>query len=477
MSLVLKLKDLLGPDAVLTEPADVAAYIEDWRGRYTGPALCVVLPASTAQVAAVVQAAAQANVPVLPQGGNTSLCGGAVPAPDGTPPIVISLARMRRIRAIDAANNSMEVEAGCVLAAIQQAAAEQGRLYPVSLGAEGSCQIGGNIATNAGGTGVLRYGNTRDNVLGLEVVLPDGQVWNGLYRLRKNNTGLDLKHLFIGSEGTLGVITAATLKLHPLPTAHAMAWLAVRTPQAALEMLGRFQQRCGATLSAFEMLNHVQLQIVLDHVPGRRAPLPASHPWHVLVELADTGRRELLDEVLQEVLEQGAAAGLVDDAVVAASGAQREAMWQVRHSVSEGNKKAGLGLNTDCAVPVSAVPQFIERATAAAHAVLPDLPIIVVAHLGDGNVHFIPLVPFPQWQALPGRDAVAARIKHAIDQVAYELGGTFSAEHGIGQVLTEEMAQFKPAVEIAMMHGIKRMLDPRDLFNPGRLLPSPPSQQ
>jgi FAD/FMN-containing dehydrogenase len=472
MTLVSQLQSLLGPDAVLTAPADTAAYVEDWRGRYRGAACCVVLPSTTEQVSAVVRAARAQGVPVVPQGGNTSLCEGAVPRAEGVPAVVVSLARMRRVRSVDVVNNSIEVEAGCVLAAVQQAAAERGRLYPVSLGAEGSCQIGGNIATNAGGTGVLRYGNTRDNVLGLEVVLPDGRIWDGLYRLRKNNTGLDLKHLFIGSEGTLGVITAATLKLHPLPTSHAVAWVAVQDPAAALALLGRFQQRCGGVLSAFEVMNATQLRNVVDHVAGRRAPLPVSFPWHVLVELADTGGEPALNDALQEVLEQGAGADLLQDAVIASSGAQRTAFWEVRHGVSEGNKKAGMGINTDCAVPVSAAPEFIARATEAVHAILPGVPIIIVAHFGDGNVHFIPLASFEQWQAFDDADALAHRVKHAVNQVAHELGGTFSAEHGVGQVLTQEMALFKPAVEIDLMRGIKTLLDPDELFNPGRLLPA-----
>jgi len=471
MSLVSALESLLGKDAVLSAPADTAAYVEDWRGRYRGDACCVVFPSTTEQVSAVIRAAVDHGVPIVPQGGNTSLCEGAVPRSGGIPAVVVSLARMRRIRSIDVANNLMEVDAGCVLQAVQEAAAERGRLYPVSLGAEGSCQIGGNIATNAGGTGVLRYGNTRDNVLGLEVVLPDGRIWDGLYRLRKNNTGLDLKHLFIGSEGTLGVITGATLKLHPLPTAHAVAWMAVESPQAAVEMLGRFQQRCGGMLSAFEVINSTQLQIVVDHVANRRAPLSTSYRWHVLVELADTGGEQALSEALQEVLEQGTDARLVLDAVIASSGAQRAAFWEVRHSVSEGNKKAGMGINTDCAVPVSAIPQFIEQATKATHAILPGAPIIIVAHFGDGNVHFIPLASFEQWRTFDDPGEVSHRIKHAVNEVSHSLGGTFSAEHGIGQVLTQEMALFKPKVEVDLMRGIKALMDPRQLFNPGRLLP------
>ena len=474
MQLIDKLRALLGADAVLTEAADLAGHTEDWRGRYRGAALCVVQPSSTEQVAGVVRAAVAAGVPVLPQGGNTSLCGGAGPEAAGPPPVIVSMARMRRIRSLDAANNSMEVEAGCVLATIQQAAMDAGRLYAVSLGAEGSCQIGGNIATNAGGTGVLRYGNTRDNILGLEVVLPDGNIWNGLYRLRKNNTGLDLKHLFIGAEGTLGIVTAATLKLHPLPTAHAVAWMAPPSPAAALEMLGLFQAACGAQLSAYEMIDAGQLQIVLDHVPGRRAPLPPTHKWHVLVELSDTRGEQELADAMQSVLQQGAERGLVDDAVLASSGAQRAAFWEVRHSVSEGNKKAGVGLTTDTAVPVSAVPEFIERATAAVHAIVPGLPIILVAHLGDGNVHFIPFYTHAEWEALPDREAMGLRIKHAVNEVGHALGGTFSAEHGIGQTLTGEMALFKPPVELALMQSIKQLLDPGNLFNPHRLLPPTP---
>lgn len=469
------LRSLLGVDGVLDSPGDLAGYIEDWRGRHGGPACCVALPHTTEQVAEVVRLAARARVPVLPQGGNTSLCGGSVPEAKGPAPVIINLSRMRRVRSIDVANNSIEVEAGCLLAAVQQAAADHGRFYPVSLGAEGSCQIGGNIATNAGGTSVLRYGTTRDNVLGLEVVLPDGRIWNGLYRLRKNNTGLDLKHLFIGSEGTLGVITAATLKLHPLPTAHAVAWVGLADPKAALALLGLFQQRCGGVLSAYELMNALELQIVLEHVRDRRSPVAGRHAWHVLIELSDAGNEQALDETLQSVLQLGIEQGLIEDAVLASSGAQRAAMWEVRHSVSEGNKKAGVGLNTDCAVPLSAVPEFIERATRAAHGVLPGLPIVVVAHLGDGNVHFIPMVGFTQWESLKDKQSLAESVKHAIDQVAHDLGGTFSAEHGIGQILRSEMALFKPAVEISMMRGIKQLLDPHDLFNPGRVLPAGPS--
>jgi FAD/FMN-containing dehydrogenase len=430
------------------------------------------LPSTTEQVAAAVRLCAEARVPVLAQGGNTSLSGGAVPDEAGPPPVIVNLQRMRRIRSIDPGNNAITVDAGCVLAAVQQTAIDAGRLYPVSLGAEGSCQIGGAIATNAGGTGVLRYGNMRENVLGLEVVLPDGSVWDGLYALRKNNTGYDLKHLFIGSEGTLGIVTGAALKLHPLPTARSVAWLGVKGPQAALDILALFQASCGERLSAFELMDEKQVALVVEHVPDRRCPLADPAGWHVLVELSGAGDAAALDQTMQALLESALSRSLCVDAVVAASETQRNALWIFRHSVSEANKKGGMGLTTDCAVPVSAVPAFIARATEAVRAIVPGLPMVVVAHLGDGNVHFIPFFEFDQWQALIDRETVARTIRRAVDDVAVGLGGTFSAEHGVGRTLTAEMGRYKPPVEIAMMHAVKRAFDPANLFNPGRLLPA-----
>lgn len=471
MTIVEALVDRLGNTTVLRTEADMAAFTEDWRGRYRGKAACVVLPSTTEQVAAVVRLCVEHGVAMVPQGGNTSLCGGAVPDAAQRAPVIVSLGRMRRVRSIDPANNSMVVEAGCVLAAVQQAAAEARRLYPVSLGAEGSCQIGGTIATNAGGTGVLRWGGTRDNVLGLEVVLPNGAIWHGLQALRKNNTGLDLKQLFIGTEGTMGIITAATLKLHPLPTHHVVAWFSPTDPEAAVTVLGRFQARCGAQLSAYEMMDAHQLELVLAHVPGRRRPSPHAHRWHVLVELSDTGSDGVLDQALQDILAGASEDGLVDDAIVAASEAQRGALWGVRHSVSEANKKAGIGLTTDCAVPVSAVPAFIAQATDAVRRLVPDMPVAVVAHLGDGNAHFIPFYSFEQWKQLPDQDAAAQAVRHAVNDVAYALGGTFSAEHGIGRTQLAEMRSYKSAVELDLMLTVRQAVDPRGLLNPGRLVP------
>ena len=479
MDLIQKFTALLGESAVLRSKQDLTGHVTDWRGRYTGQAQCVVFPSTTEQVSIIAKLCNEADIPVVPQGGNTSLCEGAIPRADLPQTVIINLARMRKVRAVDPTNNSMVVDAGCVLQAVQDAARSNGRLYPVSLGAEGSCQIGGNIATNAGGTGVLRYGNTRENVLGLEVVLPDGRIWDGLYGLRKNNTGFDLKHLFIGSEGTLGIITGATLKLHPLPTARAMAWLAVESPQAAITLLDRFQSCCSASLSAFEMINDVQLNIVLTHVADRRAPLSPSYPWHVLVELTDTCGESVLSSILENTLTSATEDGLLLDAAIASNGKQQADWWEVRHSVSEGNKKAGIGINTDPAVPLSAIPAFIEQATKAAHRIVPAAPIIIVAHLGDGNVHFIPQIQFAQWSALSSvqQDLLSHTVKQAVNEVACALAGTFSAEHGIGQALTDEMTLFKPAVELDLMQAIKQAIDPRKRFNPGRLLPNfpPPS--
>jgi FAD/FMN-containing dehydrogenase len=477
MALIEAFRQLLGDAAVLTREQDLAGLTEDWRGRYRAPALCAVLPSNTQQVVAIVRLCVENGVPVLPQGGNTSLCGGATPSEHGKPPVIVLLSRMRRIRSLDPVNNTMEVDAGCVLAAIQEAAVAADRLYPVSLGAEGSCQIGGTIATNAGGTGVLRYGNTRDNVLGLEVVLPDGSIWDGLCALRKNNTGYDLKHLFIGSEGTLGIVTGAVLKLHPLPTAEAVAWLAVDHPQKALDMLGLFQASCSSRLSAFELMNSNQIRLVLEKVPGRRCPVAQIDTWHVLVELSDTGDAEGLAATMQAVLERALESGMISDGVIASSESQRKAMWLVRHSVSEANKKAGVGLTSDSAVPVSAVPAFIEQAMAAVRAIVPDPPFIIVGHMGDGNIHLIPFFSFAEWDAMPDRGAVALRIRRAMNDVASALGGTFSAEHGVGRTLTGEMSRYKPPVELALMRAVKQAFDPSGLFNPGRVLPPPSSPE
>ncbi|MEL4070178.1 FAD-binding oxidoreductase [Ochrobactrum sp. GPK 3] len=471
MPVIAELIDLIGADAVIVDAAEMAHATEDWRGRYSGEALCVARPANTEQVAAIVACCNRHGVAVLPQGGNTGLVGGSVPAKDGPAPVIVSLDRMRRIRNVDPVNNTMEVDAGCVLANIHTAANDAGRYYPVSLGAEGSCQIGGTIATNAGGTSVLRYGNTRENILGLEAVLPDGSVWSDLKALRKNNSGYDLKHLFIGSEGTLGIITAAVLKLHPQPIRHVVAWAGLSSAHTAVKLLTTVQERYGAKLSGFELMNRLQLDLVVENVPQRRSPVDTEHDWHLLIELSDSGGEDDLDAALESLLGEAFEDGLIENAVIASSEAQRAAMWEVRHSVSEANKKAGVGLTTDCAVPVAATAEFIDRASTAVLALAPNASLVIVGHLGDGNVHFIPFFTFDVWKSLENRDAIAADIRHAVNDAAFALGGTFSAEHGVGQVSLQEMERYKTTTDLALMRAVKSAIDPKGLFNPGRLIP------
>ena len=469
-ALIDELAGIAGEAGVLSATQDLAPYVNDARGHYSGDALCAVRPRSTEEVAAIVNCCMRRSVAIQPQGGNTSLCGSSVPRP-GERSVILSLSRMRRVREIDPTNNSITVEAGCVLADVQRAAVDADRFYPVSLGAEGSCQIGGNIATNAGGTGVLRYGNTRENVLGLEVVLPNGTIWDGLRALRKNNTGFDLKHLFIGSEGLLGIITAATLKLHPLNTHHVAAWLAPTSIDAAVELLALFQSSLGSQLTAFEAMNSVQLKITLKLLSDRQSPLDANHPWHILAELGDTSDEAGLREGLEDLLQRALANGLLIDAAVAGSDAQRAALWTIRHSVTEAIGKAGRGIAHDIAVPVSKIPEFLRRASPALEQRFPGIQIVIVGHLGDGNLHYVPMFDNEAWSAFADPQAVVDEIHRMNYAIAAELGGTFSAEHGIGQYLLAEMRQYKSEVELGLMRAVKQALDPRGLFNPTKVIP------
>ena len=449
----------VGGSHVLTEPQDVAPYCTDWRKQYRASAACVVRPASAAQVAEVVRLCAREGVAVVPQGGNTGLSGGSVPT-GARREIVLSLSRMHRIREIDALNDTITVEAGCVLASIQQAADAAGRLFPLSLGAEGSCQIGGNLSTNAGGVNVLRYGNARDLVLGLEVVLPDGRIWNGLRGLRKDNTGYDLKQLFVGAEGTLGVITAAVLKLFPTPTATATAWLALDSPARAVELLALLRARCGDRLTAFELISRVCLEAVLAQARDIADPLPAQAPWYVLAELADSGTFEELTARLETALADGLEQGLARDATIAQSHPQAAALWRIRENIPEAQFT---NVKHDISVPVSKVPEFVARADAALAAAFPGCAIYCFGHIGDGNLHYN-----------VGPEALTAR-REEVNRVVYtavdELGGSISAEHGLGQLKREEIKLHKDALELELMRAIKRALDPQGLMNPGKVLP------
>ncbi|SFR81324.1 FAD/FMN-containing dehydrogenase [Mitsuaria sp. PDC51] len=446
---------------------DLSGYERDWRKRYAGRALAVVRPADTAQVAAIVSLAREHGVPLVPQGGNTGLVGGGVPDDSGTQ-LLLSLQRLNRVRQIDAANLTMTVDAGCVLQQVQQAARDAGLLFPLSLAAEGSCTIGGNLATNAGGTQVLRYGNARELCLGLEVVTADGTVWDGLSGLRKDNTGYDLRDLFIGSEGTLGVITAATLKLHPLPLARMTALAACDTLRDAVALLGLAQARCGAALTGFEVMNALSLALVGKHFPQLTQPL-GPRPWTVLLELSDsegeTHARAQFEALLEDALERG----VIDDAAVAETLAQSHAMWHLRESIPLAQSEEGLNIKHDIALPVSRIPDFVEGCDRLLAERFPGSRLVDFGHLGDGNLHYNVQAPEGVAPADFLRTHEAAVNALVYDQVAAH-GGSISAEHGIGQLKREELAQRKSPVALQLMRQIKQALDPRGLLNPGRVV-------
>ena len=467
-TLIERIAAIVGPQGLITDPHDMEPYVVDWRGYHRGVTPAVIRPANTAQVAAVVKLCAETATPLVPQGGNTGMCGASVPHASGTE-LVLSLARMNRILEVDALNNTLTVEAGCVLANIQQAAADADRLFPLSLGAEGSCQIGGNLATNAGGVNVLRYGNARDLVLGLEVVLPDGRIWNGLRGLRKDNTGYDLKHLFVGAEGTLGIITAAVLKLFPRPKSAATAWMSVPHPEAALELLSVLRQHCGDRITAFELISRNCLDLVLRHIPDTRDPLAAAHAWYVLTELSDSREGDALREELEQTLAAAMDLGLVTDAVIASNETQAQALWRMREDIPEASRaEPGMLYRHDIAVAVSRVPAFISEAQAALRQRFPGIDIICFGHLGDGNLHYNAFV------AGRNRSDAAARDAHDVTEVVYDLvqryQGSFSAEHGIGLFKVDDLKRYKSAVEVELMRTLKRALDPRNLMNPGKVL-------
>ena len=462
-ALIAELTGLLGGRHVLTAADDVAPFCSDWRGRYTGSALGVALPGSTEQVAAVVRACAATGTAIVPQGGNTGLCGGATPVGGE---LVVSLRRLNRIRAVDADNNSITVEAGCTLQAVQEAALAADRLFPLSLAAEGSATIGGNLSTNAGGVQVLRYGNARELTLGVEVVLADGRIWDGLRGLRKDNTGYDLKHLFIGAEGTLGLITAATLKLFPRPRAYATAWVALPAPAAAVRLLGRLRDAAGDNVTAFEIVGRPALDLVLKHIPNARDPLAGRPAWQVLIELS--GARDDLSATLEQALQAATEAGVIDDAVLAASEAQTAALWALRENVSEAQKIEGVSIKHDIAVPVSRIAEFISRADAALRAAFPEVRIVCFGHFGDGNLHYNQ----SRSDAQSNADFIAqtAAVNRIVHDLVHQLGGSISAEHGLGQLKREEVLRYKSGTEMGLMRAVKQALDPRGLMNPGKLL-------
>ncbi len=467
-ALLAAIRDVVGPSGLLTDPADTAAYVEDWRRLYRGRTPAVVRPARTEEVARVVALCAAAGVPVVPQGGNTSMVGGATPDADGSQ-IVLSLARLNRVRTIDPVDLTVTLEAGVTLKAAQVAAADAGCLLPLSISSEGSAQIGGVLATNAGGNNTVRYGNARDLVLGLEVVLADGQVWNGLRRLRKDNTGYALRQLFVGSEGTLGVITAAVLKLAPRPRETAVALCAVSSPEAALALFGRFQAHDPGAVQAFEYMSGLGVRFVLRHIPGAVLPLGAPGDHYVLIELATPRPGAGLRAALEQVLEAALQAGVVTDAAIAESEAQRAAIWRLREEHSEAQKREGASVKNDVSVPVSAVPAFIAEATEACAALMPGIRAVPFGHMGDGNIHFNleqPEGADPAWFL-----AQDHAIMDTVNAVVRRFDGSFSAEHGVGQLKPYMMPDWRGGAELDAMRRIKAALDPLGILNPGKVLP------
>ena len=466
MSLLDTLRAVVGPAFVLTE-GDLSAYELDWRKRYRGRALAVVRPGSTAEVAAIVRACAAHGVSLVPQGGHTGLVGGGTPDASGAQ-ILLNLGRMNRIRAVDAANLTMTVDAGCVLQAVQEAAAEQQLLFPLSLAAEGSCTIGGNLATNAGGTQVLRYGNARELCLGLEVVTAEGEVWESLTGLRKDNTGYDLRDLFVGSEGTLGVITAATLKLFPQPAAMSTALATVATLQAAVDLLQLAQSRLGPGLTAFEVMNAVSLALVRKHFPQLVQPLPAA-AWTVLLEQSDCEGETHAQGLFEALLETALERGLITDAAVASSQQQSRAMWHLRESIPLAQSQEGLNIKHDIALPVSSVPGFVAQTDAALASAFPGVRLVDFGHLGDGNLHYNVQSPL----GVPAADFLRDR-EDAVNTLVYDAvmahGGSISAEHGIGALKRDELARRKSPVALKLMRAVKAALDPAGTLNPGRIL-------
>ncbi|MGL3110135.1 FAD-binding oxidoreductase [Bradyrhizobium sp. BR 1432] len=459
---------IVGDKHVIASRADQEAYVVDWRGRYHGRAVAVVKPGSTAEVAAVVKYCAERQLAIVPQGGNTGMCGAATPD-DRAGNVVIRLDRMRAVRDVSPLANTITVEGGCILAEVQNAARSVDRYFPLSLGAEGSCQIGGNISTNAGGTAVLRYGPTRDLVLGLEVVLPDGRVFNGLRALRKDNTGYALKQLFIGAEGTLGIVTAAVLKLFAPPRSSALALLKLQGVEQALEIMQRLRGAVGDRLGSLEIMSRSQIEAIAETVPHVTIPFELTTPWYLIVELTDTLAGVDLNEPLATVLAEAMEAGLTDDVILASNLAQAKAIWAVRHSVSEGNKRSGYVVSHDSVVPLERQAAFVANVEARIKAAVPHARVVMHGHIGDGNIHVIALIDRALCQDPAATAALVAEINEIVDDETAAQGGAISAEHGIGITNRGRLARVTDPLDIELMRDIKQLLDPNGLMNPGKI--------
>ena len=465
--LIARFTAVVGAKYALTADADMAAYAAEPRGLFGGRAGLVLRPSTTDEVSRILKLATDTLTPIVPQGGNTGLVGGQTPDSTGRE-VIVSLSRLNRIREIDAASNTITAEAGVILQTLQEAAAEEGRLFPLSLASQGSCQIGGNLSSNAGGTGVLAYGNARELCLGLEVVLPDGSIFDDLRKLRKDNTGYDLKDLFIGAEGTLGIITAAVLKLYPMPKGREAAWVGLRSPRHALDLFGLASDRAGAALTAFELVMDRPLEFTLKHAPGARRPLSAAYPWYVLMEIS-SGRsaedaRSLIEEILGAALDRQA----VEDAVVAESLAQRDEFWNLREHMPDAQKPEGFSIKHDISVPVAAIPRFIEEGARLIGQVAPGARLVCFGHMGDGNLHYN--VSQPEGGDTAAFQALYKPMNEAVHALVHSLGGSFSAEHGIGRLKRDELIATAPPVATRMMRALKLAFDPAGIMNPGKVI-------
>ncbi|MBB4006988.1 FAD/FMN-containing dehydrogenase [Rhizobium taibaishanense] len=460
---------IVGTTHALTEPADITPYLTENRGLYHGASPLVLKPGSTEEVSKILALASETNSPIVPVSGRTGLVGGQVPR-DGSSDILLSLERMNRVREVDPVGNVIVADAGCILADIQKAAEEVNRLFPLSLGSEGSCRIGGNLATNAGGTAVLVYGNMRQLCLGLEVVLPTGEIWNGLRRLKKDNSGYDLRDLFIGAEGTLGVITGAVLKLYPRPLGHEVAFVGLKSPAEALSLFEKAGALCGPALTGFELMPRIGVDFTSRHIPGVRDPLSTRHDWYVLIDISTSDAVETAKTMMQDMLEQGLEAGLIDDAVVAGSEAQRKAIWHMRESMSDAQKPEGGSIKHDVSVPIASIPVFMKEAEDAVLAAMPGARVCAFGHLGDGNIHYNISQPIGADKAeFIGRWREINKVVHDIVRAH---GGSISAEHGVGQLKRAELAETRPPIETVLMQRIKQAFDPTGIMNPGKVVPN-----
>ncbi|MCF1467444.1 FAD-binding oxidoreductase [Agrobacterium vitis] len=459
---------IVGPTNALTDQADITPYLTENRGLYHGASPLVLKPGSTEEVSKILALASETKSPIVPVSGGTGLVGGQVPR-DNSSDILLSLERMNRVREVDPVGNVIVADAGCILADIQKAANDVNRLFPLSLGSEGSCRIGGNLATNAGGTAVLVYGNMRQLCLGLEVVLPTGEIWNGLRRLKKDNSGYDLRDLFIGAEGTLGVITGAVLKLYPQPLGHEVAFVGLKSPVEALALFEKASALCGPALTGFELMPRIGVDFTSRHIPNVRDPLASVHDWYVLVDIATSDAVETARTMMHDVLEQGVEAGLIEDAVVAGSVAQQKALWHMRESMSDAQKPEGGSIKHDVSVPIAQVPAFMRQAEEAVLAAMPGARVCAFGHLGDGNIHYNISQPIGADKAqFIGRWREINKVVHDIVRAH---GGSISAEHGVGQLKRQELAETRPDIETVLMTRIKQAFDPAGIMNPGKVVP------